>query len=470
TGLGRQITDDAVFINLQHRTRPEETELLTGLARSGLRLDWARLFDGTGARKVDLPTYAFDRRHFWLLDDEPSGDPTAIGVAGAGHPLLGAVVAAPRSGGVVLTGRLSVGSTPWVADHEVLGEVLLPGTAFVELALRAGDEVGCDLVDELTLQAPLVFPGRGTVAVQVVVDGADEAGRYPVAVYSRGDGADGEWAQHAAGFLTAAQARPEPADLTAWPPPGAEEVDVTDLYDTLHDRGYGYGPTFRALRAAWRHDGVVYAEVAVPEQAHAEAQRFGIHPALLDATMHALGFGALGEGDSDPGTLMPFSWEGVTLHTAGVDTVRVRLAPTGATSVSLELADDTGAPVASVRSMTLRPVAAGRSGDDAGRALFEIVWTPAATPDTAATGLVAWATDVREVPAADAVVVRLDAVGGPLPGDTAVAALDLVHAWLGRPELAASKLVVLTRGAVAVRPGEDVDLAVAPVWGLIRAA
>ncbi|BCJ41922.1 hypothetical protein GCM10010168_88180 [Actinoplanes ianthinogenes] len=447
TGLGRQITDDATFLGLQHRTRPEEHQLVTTLAAAGVRLDWARLFDGTGARKTDLPTYAFDRRHFWLLDDEPSGDPAAIGVAPAGHPLLGAVVAAPRSGGVVLTGRLSVDGTPWVADHEVLGRVLLPGTGFVELALRAGDEVGCDLVDELTLQAPLVFPGRGTVTVQVVVDGPDGAGRHPVAVYSRA-GDEGEWAQHAAGFLTTAADRPAPADLTAWPPPGAEQVDVADLYDTLHDRGYGYGPTFRALRAAWRRDGVVYAEVAVPEQARAQARQFGIHPALLDATMHALGFGALGEGDSDPGTLMPFSWEGVALHTSGADAVRVRLAPTGGTAVSLELADESGVPVASVRSMTLRPVAADLGKNTADQALFEITWTPAAA--------------VEPVAIADTVVTELT---GTQPGDTTVAALELIQGTPG-----GRKLVVLTRGAVAVRPGEDVDLAVAPAWGLIRAA
>ncbi|WP_370644564.1 SDR family NAD(P)-dependent oxidoreductase [Actinoplanes sp. L3-i22] len=472
TGLGRQITDDATFIALQHRTRPEEFELLNGLATSGVAVDWAGPFEGTGARRTELPTYAFDHRHFWLLDDEPATDPTSIGVTGAGHPLLGAVVATPRSGGVVLTGRLSVGATPWVADHQVLGDVLLPGTAFVELALRAGDEVGCDLVDELTLQAPLVFPGPGTVAVQVVVDGPDQAGRHPLTVYSRADAGADEWSQHATGFLATATAHPAndaatgSADLTEWPPPGAEPVDVSDLYGTLQDRGYGYGPTFQALRAAWRRDGVVYAEVAVPEQARAEARRFGIHPALLDATMHGLGFGALGEGESDPGTLMPFSWEGVTLHAAGVDAVRVRLAPTGATSVSLDLADESGAPVASVRSMTLRPVTAAPATDSAARALFEIVWSPAPST-TSGTATIVRATDIREAPVADAIVVE---VGGALPADATVAALELIQAWLGRPELAASKLVVLTRNAVAARPGEDVDTAVAPVWGLVRAA
>ncbi|GAB2608919.1 polyketide synthase [Paractinoplanes abujensis] len=486
TGLGKLISDDATFVALQHRAVDEELALLTALAGSGLAVDWAGVLAGTGARVVDLPTYAFDRRHFWLLDDEPATDPAAIGVAPAAHPLLGAVVATPGTGGVTLTGRVSVGSSPWVADHEVLGSVLLPGTAFVELALRAGEELsgtgaageasgsraagelsstglpgGAGFgVDELTLLAPLVLPGRATVDVQVVADGPDATGRHPVTVWSRADGTD-EWLRHATGFL--APAGPTtPGRLTAWPPPGAERIEVSGLYDTLFDRGYGYGSTFRGLRAAWRLDGTVYAEVALPEQAHADARRFGLHPALLDATMHALGFGALGEGDADPGTLMPFSWEGVTLHAPGADTVRVRLAPAGPATVSLDLADVAGEPVASVRSMTLRPVSAGQLGaDPADRALFAITWSEV-------TGVSAAGSPAVAGDAAIALPV-VPPAAGTVPeraGSATVAALEVIQEWLPRK----GRVVVLTRDAVAVGPDDDVDPAAAPVWGLLRAA
>ena len=79
-------------------------------------------------------------------------------------------------GGVVLTGRVSVGVQPWLADHAVAGIVLFPATAFVELAVRAGDAAGCGRVEELALEAPLVLPAAGAVQVQVTV-GVPGAGR-----------------------------------------------------------------------------------------------------------------------------------------------------------------------------------------------------------------------------------------------------------------------------------------------------
>ena len=83
--------------------------------------------------------------------------------------MLGVVVERPDSGGVVLSGRLSTAAQPWLADHAVAGVVLFPGAGFVELALRAGDEVGCGVVEELTLSAPLLLPASGHLRIQVVV-------------------------------------------------------------------------------------------------------------------------------------------------------------------------------------------------------------------------------------------------------------------------------------------------------------
>ena len=138
----------------------EPTSLLTALAElsvSGVDVDWQAASDG--GRLVDLPTYAFQRRRFWLSSGgSGSTDAAGLGLGVTDHALLGAVVELPETGGVVLTGRLSVSSQPWLADHAVAGVVLFPGAGFVELAIRAGDEVGCSVVDELMLHAPLVLP------------------------------------------------------------------------------------------------------------------------------------------------------------------------------------------------------------------------------------------------------------------------------------------------------------------------
>ena len=238
---------------------------------------------------MELPTYAFDRRRFWLSGEGIVADAAGLGLGTSEHPLLSAVVELPASGGVVLTGRLSPSLQGWLADHAVSGVVVFPGAGFVELAIRAGDEVGCSTVDELTLQAPLMLPakdsGSGSVAVQVVVGAAEESGRRSVSIFSRADAGSG-WVCHAEGALSTGSVEPS-ADLSVWPPAGAVAADLADGYERLAARGYGYGPAFQGLTATWVRGDEVFAEVRLPDAAGG-VNGFGVHPALLDAAMHAL--------------------------------------------------------------------------------------------------------------------------------------------------------------------------------------
>ncbi|HWT47223.1 MAG TPA: type I polyketide synthase, partial [Mycobacterium sp.] len=230
---------------------------------AGVAVNWRATF--VNGCQVDLPTYAFQRQRFWLSQlGVGDGDLGGLGLAGAEHALLSAVVERPDSGGVVLTGRLSMVTQPWLTDHAVAGVVLFPGAGFVELVLRAGDEVGCSMVDELILSSPLLLPAADGVQVQVVVGAADDSGCRAVSVYSLGAEPGSEWALHAEGSLSTAFASPA-ADLSLWPPVGAMAVDVTDAYERLAGRGYEYGRAFRGLQAMWRLGNEVFAEVAVPE-------------------------------------------------------------------------------------------------------------------------------------------------------------------------------------------------------------
>ena len=453
-------TEQAISVVTMAKDRSEIDSLLSAagqLFATGVSVDWAAAFSGLDAQRVELPTYAFQRRRFWLpTESVGSRDIGSLGLVGAEHALLGAVVERPDSGGVVLTGRLSTAAQPWLADHAVAGTVLFPGSGFVELMLRAGDEVGCPVIDELTLSAPLPVPAAGVVHIQVVVDAAGETGSRAVAVYSLAAQSGSGWTLHAEGVLSTGPVEPG-TDLSVWPPVGAVAVDVTGGYDDLAGRGYGYGPAFRGLRAVWRRGTETFAEVEVPQHAGVTIGGFGIHPVILDAALHALGV-----ADERAETVLPFSWQGVCLYAAGASRVRVRLAPVGKGAVSVELADSSGLPVLSVRELVTRPISAEQlsaavaARSDAGE-LLEVVWSPVSLAGNDVGGDVeAWEW-------------RPDSAAGVASVYTAThEVLRVLQSWLTGDGAAVS--VVLTRGAVGL-PGEDVsDLAGAAVWGLVRSA
>ncbi|HXB87549.1 SDR family NAD(P)-dependent oxidoreductase, partial [Mycobacterium sp.] len=448
-------------VPLLRKDRPEPSSLMTGLAHafvSGVGVDWRALLPGAGF--VELPTYAFERRRFWLSNDGAAGDAAGLGLAASEHALLGAVVDLPGSGGVVLTGRLSAASQPWLAHHAVGGVVVFPGAGFVELAIRAGDEVGCSVIDELMLAAPLVIPATGSIAVQVVVDAADESDNRSVSVFSRSDEHPG-WTLHAEGVIRPGNAELG-SDMSTWPPVGATPVDIEGLYERLASRGYGYGPAFQGLTAMWRRGDEIFADVSLPGDAGVSPAGFGVHPAVLDAALHAVIVATETGGDGDnTGVLVPFSWQGVSLHAAGASAVRARIAPSGASAVSVELADGLGLPVLSVASMVARPVSqqqlmAAMSGSGGDR-LFELVWSPASTASHAETPSyqVFEAVSAAEDPVVDTY-------------ERTHQALAAVQSWLAEHD--SGFMVVSTRGAMGLA-GEDVtDLAGAAVRGLVRSA
>ena len=485
----------AVRVATQRKHRNEAATLVAALGElfvTGVPVDWNAFFAGAGHR-IDLPTYAFQQQHYWLRDRFVGADATAMGLGAIDHPLLSAVVSAPGSDEFILTGRLSLATHPWLADHAVLGTVLLPGTAFVELAISAGDQVGCGLLEELTLHAPLVLAEHGVVQVQVVVGAADETGARSVAIYSRADAnKEPPWVKHAQGILKPALASAS-FNLAEWPPPGAEPVEVAGGYDVLSDKGYAYGPVFQGLRAAWVAGDDVYAEVALPEQAQPDAERYGLHPALLDAAMHALSL-TNAQDETDNSTVLPFAWTGVVLHSAGADALRARLSWTTPNTLSLHVADKTGEPVASVESLALLPVSDEQLKPAGGAldSLFHLAWSPA-SEDAQASGwaLIGSGMSSDDVPMFDslaALAEASEAAAAAIPDTVAFLCeppaqevtsamraityqvLEVLRCWLADDRFSGSRLVVATRHAVAVDSGERIDLRQAPVWGLVRAA
>ena len=495
------IADDVegvVAVPLLRADRDEPRSALTALAQqfvTGVDVDWSALYEGTNARRVELPTYAFQPKRFWL-DAPTGGDVSGAGLAPADHPLLGAAVELAGGERLVLTGRLGLHSHGWLADHAIAGSAVLPGTAYLELALSAGERVGADRVVELTLAAPLVLPEQGSVELQVVVDGPDELGYRPLRVYARRGEEGGEWVEHATGVLAADDNPAAAADLGTWPPNGTE-VDLTDVYPSLTGHGYGYGPAFQGLTRLWRSGDDLYAEVALPAEQRAAAASFVLHPALLDAALHPLLPGVADEGS---GTFLPFAWSGVSVRAAGARTLRVRHRVTRPDAdtvvVAVDAVDGAGAPVLVAESLVLRTVSREALRDSGSSKLLRLEWTAGATGEP-----VPWTAigadgfeDVFSLPAgANPTRTYMDLpdlaqalTGDDVPRHVAVllpepdgrpvdnahrvtrSVLDLLQLWLADDRLEGARLVVVTRGGSGA-PGVE-HLHHAGAWGLVRSA
>ncbi|MEV4927504.1 SDR family NAD(P)-dependent oxidoreductase [Streptomyces roseoverticillatus] len=511
----------------------EPDEVLAALGRlhvHGLPVDWQRVYAGSGARRVELPTYPFQRRRYWLPGPAaPSPAPEGA----QGHPLLSHTTALPGTERLLCTGLLSTAAQPWLRDHVIAGQPLVPAAAFAEMALHAGDACGLEVLEDLAQLAPLSLPGSGArVQVQVTLGEQDAAGHRTADVHSRPEetGALGAWTHHATGRLGPAAGPPagHPENAAgAWPPPGAMPVDLTGAYEGLSAAGYVYGPAFRGVTALWKGlDGEVLAEVRLPEGAGDGAGRYGIHPVLLDCALHAA---ILAESGGAGPARLPFAWRGVSVYAVGATALRVRVRATGADTVTVELADPAGRPVARVESLTTRPVrgpaeasaaAAGGTGElyaprwvviptggeqapgmlpapdatspapSAALPATEESPTPATPPHTeeaptSTTPALSVAApddldlrsalpDVSSPPPGTAPSTVVVSLAAPSPGGGPVAdthaltarALALLQERLSGPAAPGVRLVVVTRDATARVP----DLPAAAVWGLVRSA
>ncbi|MFD8935720.1 type I polyketide synthase [Streptomyces sp. NPDC059578] len=509
TAMGRDCLDDVeldpgALVPLLRKDRDETTSVATALAQLhtlGVDVRWADFFPAAAdGGHVALPTYAFQRESYWLEASAAPADPAGADPSGSGHPLVGTTVELPDGEGFLFTTRLSTRSHPWLADHAILGTALFPATAFVELAVHAGDRAGCDRIEELLLEAPLALAPQDVVQVQIAVGAPGGDGARTFTVHSQPRNVpDQPWTRHVSGLLTTGDPL-DAQDLTVWPPADAEPLDVDGLYERFAQGGFAYGPAFQGLHAAWRCGDEVYAEASLPQAQHTDAHRYALHPALLDSALHALTFGVLA-GSTE--SWLPFSFNGLRLHAAGATSLRIRLRPVGRSAVEVLAADPLGNPVASIRSLELRPVSAQQVGAERSRGtyedLFRVEWPAGPTrtetaPDWvvlgdgagwSAAGITRTTADLTEL--ADSTPTPPPVVLAQIPTAVTTAttgrdepaavreateyALGLVQQWLAEDRFNGSLLLFVTRGGVAVTPEQDVpDLAHAAVWGLLRTA
>ncbi|MFJ1584961.1 type I polyketide synthase [Streptomyces sp. NPDC088197] len=512
-GLAETFEDaasDAVALGTLRREEGGQERFLTSLAEGwvrGLPVDWRSVFAGTPAHPVDLPTYAFQHQRYWLEGDAArAGDPSGLGQESVDHPLLSAAVRVADEDRIVLTGRLSLRTHPWLADHSLHDRPVLPGAVFAELALYAGEMAGCGRIETLELTVPLALRGKAAVHVQVSVGAPDEDGGRPLAVHARAEDAepDAPWVRHATGVLVPEEPDASgPADElegSVWPPSGAQPVSLAYFHRRMADLGQVYGPAFEGLRKLWRVGREYYAEIRLPEEHARDAARFCLHPALLDAALQPA---LVNRNQNAQWT----RWSGFSLRAAGATALRAHLRPTGQPDeFTATFTDPDGGPVAVLDAGLPQPVTADEVNHSAaGRpdSLHRVEWAPVPVSGQSADWLLLGPVDDRLTEALEesgaypqayddlgALTEALDA-GLPAPELVAVshgfapherddasaaraATVDLlatVQSWLAEDRLAPSRLVVFTRHAVAARAEDRIgDLVGAALWGLIRSA
>ncbi|MEU3641892.1 type I polyketide synthase [Lentzea sp. NPDC034063] len=411
TALGQE-SGDAVFV-------PMSRGVLDGLATlhvHGVTVDWKSAYSGTGARRCDLPVYPFQRERLWLKTRSSA----------ANRPLLGDAVPTADRQEVRHTTVLSAARLPWLEDHRVGDDVVVPATAFIEMAWQA---TGHHL-QELVVHEPLVL--KGEAQVQVVVEQA------AITIWGRSSGTD-VWTRHVTAS-TAPDTVPEVVS-ESWPPAGAEPVPVD--YRGLAALGHHYGPAFQGVTALWRRGDDLFADLRLRDADGA----FGLHPCLLDAALHA---SLLAEPPS--GTLkVPFAFNGVELFRSGVETARAHLTRRSEDEVHVLITDQAGLPVARIESMVTRPL---RITSDAlaGRVLHEVGWVPVPEQTVGAHQIF----DTATVEASGDMPSRVRKLTS--------ATLLRIREWLAAPRQ--ERLVVVTHDAT----GDDPDLAAAAVWGLVSSA
>ncbi|MFI1401157.1 SDR family NAD(P)-dependent oxidoreductase, partial [Streptomyces sp. NPDC020681] len=437
---------------LLRRGAPQSATLVAAVGAlhdAGLRVDWEAFFSGSGARRVALPTYAFERRRYWLDAGPAAGfDAAEWGLRSTAHPYLGVAVPLAGGEGTVFTGRVAPHRHPWLADQVVVDEPVLPVSALVETVLRAGADLGCDVLHELTVPAPLVIPTGSAVQLQVAVGAPGQDGRRTVRVFARPDDQDATWQSLAEGVL-----------------------------------GTGDGPDTVAAGASF--------EVRMPEWLRDEAGRFGLHPALLDAALGAR------SATTQPGSVaFPARWRGVRLHATGATEAHASLTETGEDTVAVRLTDANGRLVATVASVSFVEMPEARfSGtrNSAYAAMLETDWVPFTTAGldgpflwgvlgSVGTGTApVGAMQLRDAGAAGAAVASGAAFGGVLfePGepdadDPARAAhaltrqvLAVLQHWLADDRLTDTPLVIALRHGAGTDPAAP---AASALRGLVRSA
>lgn len=374
-------------------------DALAGAYLAGAAIDWraqATRVDGSLPQPVELPGYPFQRERCWFKSRPapaalPAGQPS-------GHALLGQRL---RHAAAALVHESLVGADQpaFVRQHRVQGQVVLPATAYLDTLLaaaRAAWRSDAVAAEDIVVQEAMLLDDDGRARVmQTLVDAPADGARRATISTQPDDAAPGEgWITHVSARLVAVPAQPAPAqDLAAWRMACPEAITPDAFYADFAARGLDFGPGFRPLRQLWRGAGQALGEVLLDEAFAAEADHYGIHPALLDGCLQVLSAALAGDAGGD--LFLPIGIARYELHRRGARRCFSHVSVTAGGSAEtrradLRIVDADGQLVAELRQLQLKRVdrdALARLGDRRlDDSLYETRWvdTPRVEPTDAA--------------------------------------------------------------------------------------
>ncbi|MGW1761131.1 type I polyketide synthase [Streptomyces mirabilis] len=374
-GMGRQCASDEshLWLGSMHRDDPVGNTIRHTVSRlysTGLPISWTAWHDGAAGSRVVLPTYAFDRKPYWL--PAPKGQADAAD-SGQSHPLLGRETSGESqrpAGARTFQSRVNSSSPAYLAEHELNGTVVFPGTAFVEMLIAVQDAVFGEPtrpIEGLTFHEPL-FLSDEYLALRTTVHEVGH-GLRRIEISSRlGSAENAVDRVHVSAHINTARGQGPSAGLRdtadalghalTTGTPVELILDTADLSSCFRGHGAGYGPTFRTLQRAARYaGGTVVGEIE------------GRRPALADFLHPALLGGAL---QSAAGIFQDQPFDGAAFVSVGAARAQLFRKPRGAALRSvlrvtsreeerviadLALFDEDGSPVFCMRGMSFQRVA-----------------------------------------------------------------------------------------------------------------
>jgi phthiocerol/phenolphthiocerol synthesis type-I polyketide synthase D len=474
----------------------------------------------TEGRRADIPHAPWQHRPFWVADRSAMAELTTT------HPLLGAHMELPSGRDHVWQADVGTDVCPWLADHKVGGQPILPAAAFAEIALAAGCEafgVPAHAVSVTRLEVEQMLPldGHNRITTQLS-RGADGTARVEIHSRSIAD----SWCRHAVAKIEQLQPNSPPKRPSVPADGSGTEVSPTDFYATLRKTGQNHGPAFAALTRIVRHpNGSSEVEITLPEEA-SRHPGLRVHPVMLDAALQGMAAAMPDRTVAEAAEIsyLPVSFEKIQVcrevgrharcHAEVMDLDEAGAGKLG----TVILTDDAGEPTAEITGIYVRRVERRTFPLPLEQKIFETEWAPspvatdegrAASPgswlvlaDRTASGAAevfaaGWCSPERRVVTADLADVsamraafgETGADGGRPPvgvvvfvgdgptdwGDAVTHARDsvwsisatvrvIVGGWHGR----APKLWLVTRHGLVVHEGERGDPAAGALKGLIR--